>query len=65
MHSYLRCKCLDSMADGQFGGLLVACRQRQAGNFSHLSPPSVEEAGSLHPNWTRAIESKHLQLMGY
>src|SRR2546425_9832815 len=41
------------MADGQFGGLLVACRQRQAGNLSHLSSPSVEEAGSLPPNWTR------------
>jgi hypothetical protein len=41
--------------DGQFGGLLVACRQRQAGNFSHLSSPSVEEAGSLPPNWTRGI----------
>src|SRR5713226_5673813 len=38
-------------ADDQFGGLLVACRQRQAGNFSHLSSPSVEEAGSLPPNW--------------
>src|SRR2546423_13712237 len=39
------------VADGQFGGLLVACRQRQTGKFSHLSSPSVEEAGSLPPNW--------------
>src|SRR5712692_1120290 len=44
-------KLRQKLADDQFGGLLVACRQRQAGNFSHLSSPSVEEAGSLPPNW--------------
>ncbi len=54
-------KLRQKLADGQFGGLLVACRQRQAGNFSHLSSPSVEEAGSLPPNWTRGREMCDLQ----
>jgi hypothetical protein len=29
------------MADGHFGGLQVACRQPQVGNFSHLGFPSA------------------------
>src|SRR5713226_10413894 len=54
-------KLRQKLADGQFGGLLVACRQRQAGNLSHLSSPSVEEAGSLPPNWTRGISCQNVQ----
>src|SRR5437879_2983308 len=32
----------------------IACMQRQAGNFSHLCSPSVQEAGSLPPKWASA-----------
>ena len=34
----------------EHSGQLPACRQRKAGNVSHLNSPSVEEAGSLPPN---------------